>query len=1459
MPMTRTRSRLTAAALTLCCAAPVLAQSQADEDKDFLTRLLQDNLSGAGRSVTIDGFQGALSSRATIERMTIADSEGVWLVITDVVLDWNRSALLRARLEVNEFSAGSIDLPRLPASAPAAPDPEAASEPFSLPDLPVSIRIDALDADLITLGAPVLGQAAGFSLNGALQYNSDTAAATLDLVRIDDVRDGEITLEARYTPADGNLLLDLTVAEDAGGIAASALNLPDTPSVALTLAGQGPVNDYTADIRLETDGAPRVTGQVGLTEDNGRQGFTFDLGGDLAPLLPPAQRAYFEGGSSSMAATGFRDPDGSLTLENLDISAPSLALTGALALGPDQWPTRIELQGQLASDGARTAVPFAPDVTVGRATLELSYDSSRDNRFAGTFAIDAPQLPGFAADSLSLTADGTLTPGDGTAIGQLGTDIALAAQGLAPEDAALAEALGRDITAGFRLDLSEDAPIRISGLDLKAAGMDLDGDITVDRSEGANLATSLSAQLVADDLARFSALSGLDLSGGADLALSGDVIPLTGAFDLTATGTTTDLQTGIAQADGLLTGTGQVDIRAVRDTDGLRLERAEVVTTGLDASATAEITSQGTVAEFDATLNSIAAALPGSDGSARATGTASVSPDGVPSALEANITLVPGASGEVVIAAGATPVRVASGQLDVRLDPTQRVVYAADFAQLTYGEFGADSVRARGDARIDETPLSTRVDVIAQGLSQSLTDLIGPEAEAGATLTFAPDALVVSEASVTAQSLSGAAAARLPSDGPITFRATLDSPALARIPALAGTGVDGATTARIDGSVVDGTTRLRVDGTGRNLALAAVAPGPLLPGETTYGTTVVLDDTGVTVSEATVDHPDIAVDAEAQVPSGGPITFAADVSAGDLGALGPLSATGISGAASARIDGAIADGVTRLDIDGTATNLSAGSPTTARLLAGTARYSTELQVGPDGLSIDRAEVSHPNLSASASGTPAQIAFDARLADLALLAPDFPGPVSASGTLRQTDGGTVLDIDATGPGGSQVSLAGTPGQSLSANGSAPLGLLNPFLAPRLVAGQATFDLQLNGPVDPANLTGRVTTRGARLTDPNLGQALSDINADIALSGGQARIDLQGSLATGGIVSITGPVGLSAPYVADLDIGLLGLSVRDNGLYEADLGGILAVRGPLTGGAAITGRIEVNRAEIQVPSTGMTALGDVPPIRHVGASSANATTRARAGIDVSDGTLRASDGGGGGGFPVNLRIIAPGRIFVRGRGLDAELGGELRLTGTTSDVIPGGRFDLVRGRLDILGQRFELTEGSAQLVGDFDPYLRLVATTIKADTEVSVVVEGPASAPQIRFESSPELPQDEVLALLLFSKSITSLSPFQAVQLAGAVATLAGRGGGGVIGRVRESFALDDLDVTTDEDGDAALRAGKYISDNVYTDVTIGADGTSEINLNLDVSRNVTVKAGQSSDGNSSLGVFFEKDY
>jgi translocation and assembly module TamB len=82
---------------------------------------------------------------------------------------------------------------------------------------------------------------------------------------------------------------------------------------------------------------------------------------------------------------------------------------------------------------------------------------------------------------------------------------------------------------------------------------------------------------------------------------------------------------------------------------------------------------------------------------------------------------------------------------------------------------------------------------------------------------------------------------------------------------------------------------------------------------------------------------------------------------------------------------------------------------------------------------------------------------------------------------------------------------------------------------------------------------------------------------------------------------------------------------------------------------------------------------------------------------------------------------------------------------------------------------------------------------------------------------------------------------------------------VITNLRAGFGLDDLDVTTTDSGATAVRAGKYISENIYTDVTAASDGTGEVSLNLDITSSLKGKATLGSDGNSGIGIFFEKDY
>ncbi|MEM6375720.1 MAG: translocation/assembly module TamB domain-containing protein, partial [Pseudomonadota bacterium] len=528
---------------------------------------------------------------------------------------------------------------------------------------------------------------------------------------------------------------------------------------------------------------------------------------------------------------------------------------------------------------------------------------------------------------------------------------------------------------------------------------------------------------------------------------------------------------------------------------------------------------------------------------------------------------------------------------------------------------------------------------------------------------------------------------------------------------------------------------------------------------------------------------------------------------------------------------------------------------------GDVTLDTSVSIGDGPPDIRRISLQSKGLQINASGegpgTP--VALAARLSNLGVFLPGFQGALSTEGTIAVLDTeGRLLDIDLAlaGPNGIQARLEGRAedfGQELSLGltGRAPVGAANRFIAPRTIEGVTDFDMRLDGAPGIEAISGRVTLSNARLSLPTLNNALTDLSGRVELAAGTAQITLGGSAGEGGRFDVTGPLNLAPPLNANLNVALRQLGISDPSLYSTSLTGDIGVSGALTRGPQIAGTIALGTTELRIPAGGA-GPGSIPEITHRGEPSAVRITRKRAGL------IEEATGGGGQPPQLDITVNAPNQVFLRGRGLDSELGGTIRVFGPTNDIGASGFFELIRGRLDILGKRLVLTEGLVDLRGALDPYLRIVAQTEADEVDINVIIEGLASSPEVSFTSSPELPEEEVAARLIFGKGIDQLSALQAARLVSAAATLSGRGGG-LLGGIRGGLGLSDLDVGTTEDGGTEVRAGAYISDNLYSEIVVDSDGNEEINLNLDVSESLTVKGIASSDGNTGLGFFFERDY
>ncbi|MBC2884123.1 translocation/assembly module TamB [Ochrobactrum sp. CM-21-5] len=462
---------------------------------------------------------------------------------------------------------------------------------------------------------------------------------------------------------------------------------------------------------------------------------------------------------------------------------------------------------------------------------------------------------------------------------------------------------------------------------------------------------------------------------------------------------------------------------------------------------------------------------------------------------------------------------------------------------------------------------------------------------------------------------------------------------------------------------------------------------------------------------------------------------------------------------------------------------------------------------------------------------------------------------------------ISSLTVEGPRGLNVTAHGKvpfSGQGLGVNvtGNIPLALANRFLADRGAQANGTLSLtaSVSGGFDRPQLRGMFSTNGATFIDPDTNVRLNNITVMGSMEGETITLrQVNAALGSGGSVSASGTISTNAAanFPANIEIKLNRARYADGKLVVATVDGGITITGPLMRDPLIAGRIDVDRAEISVPEN-LGGGATYVPVRHKNTPKNVQITLDRAKVEtrrsrVPTPTARPS-------VPrLDVVVNAPNQIFVRGRGLDTELGGRVRLTGPITGIKPVGAFDMIRGRIGILGQRITFDEGNVTLVGDLNPQLYFVARSEGNDITAIVTVTGTVDNLNIVFSSSPELPQDEVLAQLIFKRSIGELSAFQIAQLAAAAAELAGGSNNSLMGKLRQGVGLDDLDVVTDSKGETAVRAGRYIRDNIYLGVEAGSGGSTKGTVNLDITRNLKAKGSLGAEGDSSGGIFYEKDY
>ncbi len=1376
-------------------------------------------------TVRIEGLSGRFPDNLQIARIDVADSAGPYVRIRDIALRWAPTGLLRGRVDVALLEAQQVDLSRLPAST----GPSSGRPAFPPPRLAVArLHVARLD-----LGAPVLGHAASVEIDGRTDIESP-AQGSAELILSDltsdkvpgqtsggqtsggRTSDGQTsggrtsgTYRLDATLSPDGLRAKLTVAEPSGGLIGTLAGLPDLGGLTVDGLVEGPLNRVKT--TLSATAGP-LFGAVNGTVDT--VGMTGDLAVSvMAPTMRPGPDLSWD--SIRLDATmrgSFARPDANGTLDVLGLQAGEVAVRAihATIIGN---AGRIELNGRL--DGARIPGPSPDLLAASPVTIEA------------TAQLDAPNRPvRFAIRHVLATIEGLLS---GAIPDGIGGESRENPPGTGPRDGSL---VGKRDTGAVGTPTAPEPTT--------AAAPPL---VPVPNASGSaitEMPSSATVTVTIPDIQPFTSLAGFVAQGRATISL--DAARQSGATSLKARGMI-GIPGGARPLPALVGDTARVDLAAtVRDSGAVTVHTLSIDGRAIQATASGAVSGERMDVGWTLRLTDLTNLQPALTGQLDVRGktTGPVTDLALTADLSGEIGTIGQASGPITahldiasLTTAPSARLTAEGSLfGAPMTLAMAVAEDAGGVRVTIDRADWKSLHAEGAVSLRPEALAggavpTGMVRLTMGRLADLTPLVGQPVEGNLDASLTTDRNTA-QLSATLRDAAWAGSARI---AQTTLRLAVTDP-------LGHPVLDGlATFERIAMADTRGSARLSAQGPLQAIALTLTAEATRASDPTVRLQSAGLfntDASALTLSALKADWKDQTIRLLAPVQFG-----FGDGMAMDRLRLGYRQA---ELAVSGRM-------LPALDLTGTLRNLPADiAALVSPDLAADGTVTADMRL------TGRVDQPEGTVRVTASGLRMRTGPGRALPVANLVAQATLRGHAALIDLRGTAGISKLTIAGTVPSGA------TSGLDLRAGGSIDLAMLNPLLAAqgRRVKGMIDLDTTVRGSFANPRLGGSARVTGGEVQDSVLGARISNIDATILADGDILRITPLTGRAGPGTVEVRGTIGLTDGIPFDLRINAKKARPLSSDLVTALIDADMTLTGRPNADMTIGGTLRVTQADIRIPERLPSSVVTIP-VRIAGRPS----------LPVPAAPVPAPNIG------LNLVLDAPGRIFIRGRGLDVELGGKVVFQGTASSPQPGGGLTLRRGTFSVVGQTLSLTSGTIDFAGAglTNPSLLLVASSARSGLTTNLTISGSVKDPRVKLSSTPEMPQDEILARLLFDNSTAKLSPFQIAQLAAGLASLSGAtsGLGDPLDNLRRSFGLDRLSVGSSASGAPALEAGRYLAPGVYLGAKQSASGGgTEATVQIDIAKglklettvgNGTGSATGSGSGTDSakVGIMYQLEY
>ncbi|MBM3468377.1 MAG: hypothetical protein FJX71_02960 [Alphaproteobacteria bacterium] len=420
---------------------------------------------------------------------------------------------------------------------------------------------------------------------------------------------------------------------------------------------------------------------------------------------------------------------------------------------------------------------------------------------------------------------------------------------------------------------------------------------------------------------------------------------------------------------------------------------------------------------------------------------------------------------------------------------------------------------------------------------------------------------------------------------------------------------------------------------------------------------------------------------------------------------------------------------------------------------------------------------------------------------------------------------------------------------------------------LIQGQANLDFAIKGNLKAPVIQGRVSVVNGVYENAQFGTYIKNIRIQGNASGDTLTLtSITGQDNSKGHVTGHSTVKFTSLFnpLIDLQLNMTHLLVVQNDEITGKANGHLRLHGhiieePKYPKAKITGDVILDPIEVRLDER----LDDIVTIK-IREKNKGPISQVRAQTPLQS-EKEASY------LPLDIHLNSPGKIYLHGQGFDAQWKGEMRAVGDITDPHLVGSIDLVKGKFDISGKPLKLTEGRITYSDEpkNDPLITIIGTRELGEITAIMRIEGRASDPKIVFSSSPALPQEEVLARLLFGRGVENMSVTQSLLLANALSSFKGKNNLNFTDKIRAAFGLDVLEFKERKSPDAdefesagqQVSVGKQISDRVYLslDQSVSGEGGTTATVQLDVTPSFKIEADVGGDKNTAVGFAWVKKY